>query len=467
MAIRKIIYNSHFQISLFGLFSLLFILQGVDTEKYLLLSIPLLTVAFCLMLFRPSLILFLFICTFYIGDSLITRKMISVLAADIAFFILCAAFFSKLFTKGDLSFRLSDTKWKAAVTLLIFFIVSAFSVLLNVQKKEGIDILISLWYMFNLLQIFAVFLIFSHEKIAASREQYINLVLLLSVIEGAAALLQYFQTGDNSINTLRTITGTFSTHHAILGSMMVFPLALCIYRSTASRHLLGKIFYLSGGVLSFYIVVISGSRSSIVGIIASIVIWLFFGFSVTKKYLISIMVVGVVATVLFLFSPLRRLVIDTIKNSETSMLDISSYQRLIIWKEAFHQFAEASPLNKLFGIGIGNYYTMTYSFQMIEGFNWVSGAHNNYIHVLIETGIVGFFVFIFFFGFILAALWRRSTNDRLCRVLFYATLAFCFSGLTQETFWFQPAFCRFWMVYTTFLGICLSDHGRTTSLGDL
>ncbi|MBN1576862.1 MAG: O-antigen ligase family protein [Chitinispirillaceae bacterium] len=425
--------------------------------------IPFLMIASCLMLFRPSLILLLFICTFYIGDSLITRKMISVVAVDITFIVLCAAFFSKLFTEGDLSFHLSDTKRKATITLLVFFVVSAFSVLLNMQTKEGVDILVSLWYMVNVIQLVAVFLIFSQKEIAASREQCINLVLLLSVFEGAIALLQYGQVGNNSINTLRNVTGTFPTHHAMLGNMMVFPLALCIYRLSTTGRLLGKIGYLSGAVLSFDIIVISGSRSSLVGIILSVVIWLLANFGINRTYLVSFMVVGVFGIVLFLFSPLHMVVIDTIKNGETSMLDMSSYQRLLIWKGALQQFAEAPLVTKLFGIGIGNYYTMKYSFQMMEGFNWASGAHNNYLHVLIETGIIGFAVFIFFFGFILTALKQRSKSDTLCRVLFYATLAFCFSGLTQETFWFQPAFCRFWLIYTLFLGLCLGDSDRNPS----
>ena len=455
--VQKIVINKHFQLSLFAAFVMCCITAGLATQQFVLFYIPFFTITVFLVLFRPVLVLPLFILTFYIGIPLISRTMFGVFTADITFVLFGAAFFSRLFKSGDLSFQVPPTTMRITYILALLFIVSAFSILFNVQMKEGVNIIVSVWYMVNLLQLIIVFLICSHEEIASTREQCINLVLLLSILEGIIASLQFFQTGYADVNTLRDVKGTFLTHHAMLGNMMVFSLAFCIYRLSITPPSFKRAIYFTGVALSLYVIVISSARSTLVGCVFALIVWLFITFKISWKYITSLIMVGAVVVGLILFTPLYRIIIDTMANSNGTLLDVSSLGRILIWKGALQQFSEAPLINKFFGIGIGNYYTMKYSFQLIEGANITSGAHNNFLHVLIETGIAGLALFMLLFGVILSALKKRASTDRLCLVLFYATLALIFSGLTQETFWFQPAFCRFWLMYMVFLGFCVRE----------
>ena len=458
MTLRKLVSNHYLQIWLFAFATLCIILAGVESDKRIICIIPFLTISALLLVFNPSLVSLLFICSFFVGDPLIYHLMILVDSADFSLMLLSAAILSVLFTTSKPSLSLTPTDNRIVYTLLIMTIVSVLSILLNLQTKKLMDITTSIWYVFNFLQLIAVYLVFSRTFVVKRRETFITTVLVLSLIEIMLAFSQFRSFGQTDVEKLREVTGTFVVHHAMLGNMMVLPLAFCLYRLLTNASNLYRIFYFSGIVASLFTIIISGSRSILFGVFAAGFAWLLVTFKISRKYFLSILVVLTVAAGIFLFTPLRPLVLNTFKNSRTATLDMSAFGRLLIWKGALLNFAEAPLPRKLFGIGIGNYYTMKYSIQLIEGNGkTATGAHNNYLHVLTETGIVGFAAFITLFTFILVNLHRRSKTDRLSYTFFFATIALLFSGFTQETFWFQPAFSRFWLLYMVFLGVCLGS----------
>lgn len=461
MTVRKLLSNQYLQIWLFAFATLCLILVGVDSDKRIIAVVPFLAIAALLLIFNPSLVFLLFICSFFVGDPLLHRFMLLVDSADFSLMLLVAAILSVLFTTSKPSLSLSRADTRIVYSLLIMTAVSTFSILLNLQSKNLMDVTTSIWYVFNILQLIAVYLIFSRALAADRRETFITTVLVLSLFEIMLAVSQFLTFGQTDVEKLREVTGTFEMHHAMLGMMMVLPLAFCLYRLLTKSSPLYRAVYFSGIVASLFTIVISSSRSVLFGLFAAGFVWLLATFKLSRKYFLSMLVVLTVVVGTFLFTPLRPLMLNTFKNSRTATLDLSSYGRLLIWKGALLNFAEAPLPQKLFGIGIGNYYTMKYSIQLIEGNgNRAAGAHNNYLHVLTETGIIGFATFATLFTFILVNLHRRSKTDRLCFACFYATIALLFSGLTQETFWFQPAFSRFWLVYMLFLGICFGRRNE-------
>jgi len=461
LAIKNAFFNRNSQMFVFGLFSIFFIFCGMETGKYAVAMFPALLLCSIVIYFKPQLILLFFLASFYAGIQLYTKNMLMVDIADFTIMILFLGFFSKLFQQKKVSFENSGTK-NIIGALIAFLIIAMFSIILNVQTKKPIDVFTSLWYIFNLIELIMVLVIFSQKYFQNIREMSINLVLLFSIIEVIAALYQYSGIGGEyaSVESLRDVRGTFSNHHAMLGNMMVLMLAFCLYRSIISKNVMLKLVYISGILFSIYMVIISGSRSTLFGIFATIACYLIINIKLSKKFIIYSSILVTTCVCLFLFSPVHDITLNTFKNNQTNQLDLSSYGRLLVWKGAIQHFIEAPVLNKLFGIGFGNYYTMKYSFSLVEGNKNISGGHNNYLHALTETGIIGLIVFMLLFILILVKLKKQSKINRLSFVYFYATIALLFSGFTQETFWFQPAFYRFWLIYIFFLGLCLSSREK-------
>ncbi len=456
MLIRKAIYSDHFYISVFAGFVLCCMAAGLETQQFIFLTIPFLTLIFLYIICKPEITVSLLIFTFYLGFPLIHTYMFGIFAADFVFLFLLAAFFSGfLKQEAELSLNSPSSVKKINNIIFIFFIFSFFSVLFNLHLKETRDIAVSVLYMFNMLQLIFVFRIFSVKEIASMREKCVNLVLVFSLIEVIVATIQFCQQGEASVNSLRNVTGTLYSHHAMLGNMMVFPLAFCLYRFGLSGRL-ARILYFTGALISLFVIVISGSRSTLVGCVFSIVLWLLINFKISLKYIYSIIAILIILIGLFIFTPLNRIILDTIADSSGAKLDLSSIGRILVWKGAIMNFYHAPLLTKFFGIGIGNYYTMKYSFRLIENTNFASGAHNNFLHILIETGIVGLIFFLVLFGVILSSLKRKAAYDNLSYYFFYLTITLLFSGLTQETFWFQPSFCRLWLMYMVFLAFCIA-----------
>jgi O-antigen ligase len=459
LTLKNALLNENLQVFGFGLISILMIFGGMETGKSVFIIAPALFLVSFVIYFKPQLILFLFLISFYAGIQLYGHNMLMVDFSDVAAMFFFLAVFSKLFQKKNFSFDFSGTKNISGI-LIIFLMISVFSVILNIQTKKPIDILTSIWYIFNLIELILVLMIFSQSYFKNNREMNINIVLIFSVFEMILAFYQYSGIGSSSAaaDSLREVKGTFSNHHAMLGNMMVLTFAFCFYRSMISKNLILKILYISGMLLSVYMVIISGSRSTLFGVFSTIAVFIILNIKFTKKFIIYCSIILTVTGYLFLFSPVHDIVLNTFKNNQTNQLDLSSLGRLLVWKGAVQNFIEAPILNKLFGVGFGNFYTMKYSFRLLEGNNYASGGHNNYLHVLTETGIIGLMVFLILFGFILVRLWKKSKEDKFCLAYFYATLILLFSGFTQETFWFQYAFYRFWIIYILFLGFCFCNE---------
>jgi O-antigen ligase len=68
------------------------------------------------------------------------------------------------------------------------------------------------------------------------------------------------------------------------------------------------------------------------------------------------------------------------------------FDRFIIWHDAITMLAGVNPY---LGVGPGNYYSYIYHFSTIwYGINTYTTAHNNYVQILAELGIVGFMILL-------------------------------------------------------------------------
>jgi putative inorganic carbon (hco3(-)) transporter len=132
--------------------------------------------------------------------------------------------------------------------------------------------------------------------------------------------------------------------------------------------------------------------------------------------------------------------------------DATELSRLALWQAAFSLFVGHPVL----GIGYGNYKYLYTSFMTISAQLDTLDAHNLYLQLLSETGLIGFLVF----GAIVALFFRLSSTlirnqDSLRRIIgvgmFGSLTGFLIHGVVDFMFHVSPQFgALFWMM----LGFC-------------
>ncbi|MCX7726971.1 MAG: O-antigen ligase family protein [Chitinispirillaceae bacterium] len=411
-----------------------------------------------LIIFNPeSTLIPLFLTSFYIGFPVYQKSMFSIEPQDIVAIFLFAAFYSRLFKKEKFTYEDNTFVSKIVIAFFVFFIFSLFSLLINLPHKKLSQGIISCWYLTNLIQLIVFFLIFSEKEMSNLREKLINLVFVFSIIECVLAFVQYLGLWKDEMDNLRYVKGTFTSHHVMLGNMMSFPLVFSIYRINSKNSTIKNILYICAIILFLYVIIISGSRSVLAGLFVAFSIWILTNIRISFSRFIYFSIFSVILLfVLWKYTPLKVIIINTIRNNYTKSLDFSSYFRIVIWQGVIEYFKTAPLINKLFGIGIGNFYMLDFSHLWLGGVKNALGGHNNFLHALAETGVLGLISFLSLFITILYSLWKKSKEDKLSFLYFWLTIAFLFSGIFQETFWFQPAFSRLWLFYTIFLCQCLN-----------
>lgn len=106
-----------------------------------------------------------------------------------------------------------------------------------------------------------------------------------------------------------------------------------------------------------------------------------------------------------------------------------------LWRAAVRMWVD----NPIFGVGIGQYTQQLpfYGKDLLPSYRLGLGAHNMYIQVLAETGIIGLILFITFLGKALYALWRAANdpqNERavLAQTWFIVLLIMLIGGMTKH-----------------------------------
>ena len=127
---------------------------------------------------------------------------------------------------------------------------------------------------------------------------------------------------------------------------------------------------------------LSGSRGGFVGLCAAAL----FVVARSKTNKLRLLAVGCVLVPLALFtpgSPLERFINPTHGDTE------GANNRTIVWKAGLRMIAD----HPILGVGAGNFKPMTRKYADVKN-PYVSMAHNTYLEMLAELGIVGFAFFI-------------------------------------------------------------------------
>ncbi|HBK83743.1 MAG TPA: hypothetical protein DDZ41_09135 [Flavobacterium sp.] len=290
----------------------------------------------------------------------------------------------------------------ASITMITTFISY-----ITENKIVGFLQVILYMYHFWIFFLTSVYLyLYSLEKLNFKISIYI--ILILSILSCIVILLQnldyveflWNEEYKKSYNGF--LSGTLGPNKIVTGMTSLFTLCLCLGLLFEKKYSINVIIVYVALVLNIYIIIVSGSRTTYVGLIAMAIFFLI-------RSPVRFLTYTGMLTLIFIFtfsknSDLQKKLDDTLQKrifSKTDVFDssdadiIDAYSDLgsgrdELTKNNFMHLLE-NPIIIPFGVGFVNHLNSKYG----------KSAHNMYIQSIRETGIVGF---ILYFGWLISFL---------------------------------------------------------------
>ncbi len=252
-----------------------------------------------------------------------------------------------------------------------------------------------------------------------------------SVISSLAVILQAF-TGFKPLELVHGLlsvkllsypvisSGFFSTH---LTTGCIVGVAFLLFASYAvfCRDTVFRLYSAVVALFLFVALVLTFSRSYWIGVFVAIILLpLIYRSSVS--WVVSLSLVAV-AMVLYLIVPsIQQRVNITVHFKR----DVSSMDRIALWRAGIEMYRHYSIKNKLIGCGSGNVYRYlkpyliksvrkTFGDKNIDS-HLFSALHNEYLQILVKWGIIGLVVWFYLW---VSVLWRNVVFLKRARDGFY------------------------------------------------
>lgn len=177
-----------------------------------------------------------------------------------------------------------------------------------------------------------------------------------------------------------------------IGGVLGVSIILCTALLVLGRGIISRPLPIVCAIVSLVAIILSRSRAGWLFMVTGVLTILI----LSKKPVTTLVVVAIIASITLLFPILSEIFVERVEQTGTlGSLSDSVTARFMIWKKMLTNISIGSII---VGIGrIGAYARYGHS------------AHNYYIAVLVETGIIG----IFYFILLALSLWRRTwTNIR-------------------------------------------------------
>lgn len=273
------------------------------------------------------------------------------------------------------------------------------------------------------------------------------LVLMFMVI-ALAVIYKGIVTGQRS-------GGSFTTNSMIeAGYMTLFiPMLLVIFYD---ERIIGKWRWVSGimSIIAFIAMFFNQSGGTWISVGVTMLVIMSYYWQRNKLNKIFTAVMVLVPILLLLAHPglFNRWTMD--------MNHFNNVARVRIWTAAYGMWRDYPVVGVGFRQFAPNYQqkyilpTATDSEKVLEH------AHNSYMHMLAEGGIIGLFAFLLCFGYFMYRSWTdyKRYDDPYSFALFCITLSLMLRGLTEYDFAHTHVMKCYWMLFGGFLALHLQER---------
>ncbi|HKP95109.1 MAG TPA: O-antigen ligase family protein [Fibrobacteria bacterium] len=260
---------------------------------------------------------------------------------------------------------------------------------------------------------------------------------------------------------------SLGVNHAQLGLYMLFALTVALFRSSRRPGWLCPV----SAVLAFIVIFISGSRAAQIGSVPVLV-----AFFLNRLSFANLVKLGLAG---FLMASALWMAVENRKENKAQgnmsfemgngvQVDVSSGRRLLMWMVTWKAIT-SSPRNFIAGFGYTNY-RWEYGKSIKLPF-YTNAAHNAYIHVWAETGLIGFALFLWMYWAPMRRAFALRKHLPEMTVAAGLVAGVFLTGFTQETMYPNEAFANINVLYaaicaTLFLAARLAQEERDALAGE-
>lgn len=263
-----------------------------------------------------------------------------------------------------------------------------------------------------------------------SREQYLKLLWVMIfaysvpvILSGVLVFLHMGVYVQDYWTGLYRFTGSFPNPHDFGHTMSLYiftcMIYITLYKITYNLPvpMMKKYFMLAVGVFALFCLYKSYVRTAFIGVILFFTIHYYY---YNKKVLIigGTTVVFLIIASWSVWSLIFHDVVDVTKGDRDA--DRIASGRPFIWKHNLNEFGKLTFDRKLAGIGLGN---RSHVLTVQNGDNFWN-SHNDYLEIMIQTGIIGFLIFVFLQILLFRSILRLPLGERNVFIAFYIAVFF-------------------------------------------
>ncbi len=258
-------------------------------------------------------------------------------------------------------------------------------------------------------------LAFSRKRVLAVMQAYV-----LGTLVSACDIIHQYLTGANPAYQSRFTATGFDPNELALMLVLSFPLSLYLASSTRSHALVWL--YRVQLMLTASAVLLTASRGPFLasfGLVLFLPAVFFRSSEKQKAALVAVAVLGA-GLILYLVPAASWARLGTIG---TQVSTGTFNDRTIIWEAGLNVFRQ----NPILGVGAGAFSTVV---RNSTGISYV--AHNTFLSILVEQGLIGFGLFITLFIYSIRSCLRMPRFERALWLAMLLTLAIGVFSLTWE-----------------------------------
>ena len=274
-----------------------------------------------------------------------------------------------------------------------------------------------------LMSLVITLLIDTKDKILLAYQAYV-----FGASTGSLIIFYNYLNGIESANWGRYSLRNFEADG--VGIILALAVPMAAYLTTQYKNKLLIVLSTLAIPICFFAIFLNATRTASIASLFGIAYWLYAHRKANFKFkllLLSFFIASIVA--IFTFSP--KVSVDRVFSSGEAISSGTLNGRTIIWAASLEQWAK-SPI---IGSGIGGLsYVLTSSHV-----EYVS-AHNTFIQVLVETGIIGFSFYLLLILSILYYIQKTPLNERRYLISFLLVVIACqltMNTLFDKEMWFS------------------------------
>jgi O-antigen ligase len=307
------------------------------------------------------------------------KKLPNIYFVDILFIILIVSIIFKFLLK----YEINQIKFTEIEKLLIIYVLACF-----ISNIQSIDLLRGMAYLKGTF-FYLIYFIFFMKVIKQSDE--IKWILWSLMIWGLilSIIQMYFMIKQGSI-LISLIkkdiqVGWGRSNYIAAFYALLIPINISMLFSK-KISLVKRILLIICSIMMISSMILTGSRGGVLALILGCSI-LFLRIRKLKTIII-IVFFAIIMYAIISINPSTKILIHRMQESKSSS---SVFSRVATWEES----GKIILKHPIFGVGLGNmhYYVNNYYVRQTGGFTLLK-SHNLILELLVETGLVGFFVYI-------------------------------------------------------------------------